>query len=96
MTHSPEPSTVISQVLTFSAKLTEALASADDLGGLARLRGKVRPATATKLAEGLRMLRAEIDEQLEALDAPAPPKRSVLLRRQANRPAPDLGRRAGA
>lgn len=88
MTREPDPSAVIGQVLTFSAKLTEALVSADDLGGLARLRSKVRPATAAKLAEGLRLLRAEIDEQLAGLDKPPPPRRSMLLRRQANKPVP--------
>lgn len=88
MTREPDPLNVVNHVLTFAGKLTEALVSADDLGGLARLRGKVRPATAAKLTEGLRLLRAEIDEQLAGLDKGLPPRRSMLLRRQANKPVP--------
>jgi hypothetical protein len=68
----PDPTSVVSQVLTFTAKLSEAIADADELGGLGRLRGKMKPATAARLAEELKLLRAEIDEQLEALSVPPP------------------------
>lgn len=88
MPSSPDPLTAFNQALLFSAKLTEALIMADDFGGLARLRSKVRPATAAKLTEGLRLLRAEIDEQLTGLDKPLPPRRTMLLRRQDNKHVP--------
>jgi hypothetical protein len=72
MPQTPDPASVVSQVLTFAAKLTEAIAAADELGGLGRLRGKMKPATVARIAAELKLLRAEIDEQLEALGVPPP------------------------
>ena len=84
-----EPSAVTGQILTFAAKLTEALGAADDLGGLAVLRGKMKRSTSLRVAETLKLLRAEINEQLADLDAPRPKlAQRTLLRRQANKPTP--------
>lgn len=65
-----DPSAVVGQVLTYADKLTEALAAADELGGLGRLRRHMKPATAARIAGRLKLLRAEIDEQLAGLEGP--------------------------
>jgi hypothetical protein len=80
----PDPSAVIGQLLTFSLKLAEALDDAEALGGLGRLRGKMKPSTAAKLVAELKQLRADLDEQLGLIDKPD----GRLIRRQANKPVP--------
>ena len=59
---------VACQLLTFTAKLIEAMEGAEALGGPKGLRNKVKASTAAKIADQLRVLRAEIDGQLAELD----------------------------
>lgn len=81
----PDPSAVIGQVLTFAEKLAGVLDDAELFGGLAKLRGKMKPATAARIVGALELLHAEIGKELASMRTP--PSRP-LLRRQANRPDP--------
>ncbi len=81
----PEASAVIGQVLTFAEKLADALDDAELFGGLAGLRGKMKPATAARIAAALGLLHAEIGAELAAMKAPG---REPLVRRQPNLPDP--------
>jgi hypothetical protein len=65
----PDPSAVIGQLLTFSGKLAEVLENAEAIGGLAQLQHAMKPATAARLIDQLKLLRAEIDEQLAGAKA---------------------------
>lgn len=68
----PEASAVIGQVLTFAEKLAGALDDAELFGGLAGLRGKMKPATAARITAALGLLHAEIGAELAAMKAPRP------------------------
>jgi len=79
----PKASAVIGQVLTFAEKLAGALDDAELFGGLAGLRGKMKPATAARIAAALGLLHAEIGAELVAMKAPPA---WLLPQRRANRP----------
>jgi hypothetical protein len=64
----PDVSATASQVLTFATKLLEVLEDVEALGGLKGLRKQVKASTAAKIADQLRVLRAEIDGQLADFD----------------------------
>jgi hypothetical protein len=68
MSKPPDVAATTSQLVTFTAKLIEALEDAEALGGLKGLRSKVKASTAAKIADQLKVLRAEIDGQLAELD----------------------------
>lgn len=84
----PAPDAVLSQVSLYAERLTAALADLETAGGLIGVGRVVSPKAAARVAERLRLARAEVAEALDAYDHPPKPARKPLLRRQANRPDP--------